>query len=141
MKIEVTKKVSVEVTTLNVKAGVRYWEDSIVNGEEDTDGKLIPCRDGDYWCPIIDIETGVIKNWQQGTTAEIHYKVCDDGIYTLHDESGNDNEVARKEGYVPDFLNTKEVGDGDYIVMDIDENGQIQDWDNSDIGDIADEEE
>ena len=139
MKIEVTKKIEVEVTTLKVKAGVRYWEDSFVNGEEDTEGKLIPCREDDYWCPIIDIETGVITNWQKGTKAEIYYKVCDDGTYILHDESGN--EVCRKEGYVPDFLNTKELGDGDYIVMDIDEDGQIQDWDNSDIGEIAVEEE
>jgi hypothetical protein len=35
-------------THLHVKAGVRYWEDATVNGEEDTDGSFIPFRNEDY---------------------------------------------------------------------------------------------
>ena len=30
------------------------------------------------WQPLIDIEIGKIVNWSQGTTARVHYKVCDD---------------------------------------------------------------
>lgn len=29
---------------LKVEAGVRYWEDATVNGIEDVDGALIPCK-------------------------------------------------------------------------------------------------
>ena len=37
------------VKTIEVNAGVRYWEDAIVNGVEDSEGDLIPCREGDLW--------------------------------------------------------------------------------------------
>lgn len=69
MKAKIKIEKEVELKTLSVKAGVRYWEDAEVNGVEDTDGTLIPCRNGDDWCPEIDIETGRILNWEQGKTA------------------------------------------------------------------------
>jgi hypothetical protein len=31
---------------IEVEAEVRYWEDASVNGQEDTDGKLMPFRFG-----------------------------------------------------------------------------------------------
>lgn len=124
VKMKVTHEFDVQI--LSVVAGVRYWEDSTVNGVEDTEGKLIPCRIGENWCPEIDIETGKIVNWNKGTTAALHYKVCDDGTYILRDLKLK--EVAKKEGYVPDCMCPKEAGHGDYIIMDIDENGMIQDW-------------
>ena len=37
--------------------------------------------------------------------------------------------LSSADGYVPDTLCPKEKGYGDYIVMDIDENGMIEDWD------------
>lgn len=63
-------KVEIKTTkeTLLVDAGVRYWEDASVNGIEDEKG-LIPCRDGERWKPIIDIESGVITNWTKGVVA------------------------------------------------------------------------
>ena len=123
MKIKLTVKKEFEVKTLLIDAGVRYWEDTTVNGVEDEDGTLIPCRVDDRWKPIVNIETGVITNWEQGKTADIHYKVCDNGEYWLRDE--NDNDVVKAKGYyVPSFL-----GDmGDYIVFTVDENGLIQNW-------------
>jgi hypothetical protein len=124
--ITVKTKKEVELKTLTVAAGVRYWEDTKVNGVEDTEGKLIPCVKGDYWCPVIDIETGIITNWKQGVTANVHYKVCDDGIYTVQDADGNN--VLSKEGYVPDTMCPAEEGYGDYIIMMIDANGQIENW-------------
>lgn len=92
---------------------------------EDTDGN-IPCRVDDNWCPIIELETGKITNWEQGKTAEIHYKVCDECNYSIDDINGE--EVIHRECYVPDFLCPKESGYGDYIIMDIDENGMIKDF-------------
>jgi len=138
MKVKMKITTEVDITTLKVKAGARYWEDAKVNGVEDVDGTLIPFREDDYWCPIIDIETGTIKGWPKGTTAEIHYKVCDDGEYTLLDAKGN--EVAKAEGYVVSCMSPKENGYGDYIIMDIDENGVIDGW-STDFQDIIDDSE
>lgn len=127
MKVKIKKITEVEVKTLHVVAHVRYWEDAKVNGVEDEDGDLIPCRSGENWCPIIEVDTGAILNWKQGKTANIHYKVCDAGIYTLKDAEGND--VFTLEGYVPKMMSPKKSGYGDYIIMDVDENGKIDKWD------------
>lgn len=124
--IKVKTVTEVEVTHLQVDAGVRYWEDGTVNGTEDETGELIPCRNGDRWKPLIELATGKIIDWPQGTIANVHYKVCDDGIYTLLDAEGD--EVKKIDDYVPEMLNTED-GDSDYIVLMIDENGIIQNWD------------
>lgn len=128
MKAEVLVKQEVEITTLEVKAGVRYWEDSEFNGENDTeDGELVPCKIGSLWCPIIDIDSGIITNWKHGVKAEIHYKVVDNGSYYLKDSNGN--VIASIEhDYVPKILCPKKNGYGDYIIMDVDENGKISNW-------------
>jgi hypothetical protein len=119
---------------LKVSAKVRYWEDSTVNGEEDIDGDLIPLRCGDCWCPVIDIETGIILNWKIGTVASISYKVCDGGEYWLVDDNGI--EYKYPGDYVPKCLDIDDDGYGDYIYMDIDENGKIEDWKIIDIPDF-----
>ena len=128
MKATIMIEKKVNVKTLKVSAHARYWEDSIINGEcAPEDGKDFPCKDGDNWCPIIDIDTGIITNWTKGVTAEIHFKVCDCGSYYLIDDNG-DTVLSIKDDYVPRIMCPKENGYGDYIIMDIDENGQIQDW-------------
>lgn len=127
MKIKVKKEIEYDVKTLHVEADVRYWEDADVNGVEDTDGNLIPCREGDTWKPIIDLPTGKINNWKIGVKAEIHYKVCDAGSYFLKDEQGN-TVASIENNYVPRILCPKDSGYGDYIIMDVDENGMIKDW-------------
>jgi len=126
MKLTVATKQELQVTYLRAKCGVRYWEDASVDGVEDTDGTLIPCREGDYWCPLINLETGKIENWRQGVTADIHYKVCDDGVYTLLD--ANHVEVTRIADYVPSIMSPKDAGYGDYVIMDVDADGVIQKW-------------
>jgi hypothetical protein len=115
-------------THLHVKAGVRYWEDATVNGEEDTDGSLIPFRNGNYWCPIIDITSGTIVNWPKETTADIHYKVCDDGEYWLANADGTRTHKWIGN-YVPDkFLCPISSGYGDYIKLKVSEYGKIAGW-------------
>lgn len=126
MKIQFKEVVNKEVQYLKVIANVRYWEDAEVNGVEDTEGELIPCREGDSWCPIIDLDNGKITNWKQGTTADIHYKVCDAGTYILCDKDFN--TVLSIDGYVPNMMSPKEQGYGDYIKMDVDANGVISKW-------------
>jgi hypothetical protein len=114
------------VRYLRARCGVRYWEDAKVNGVADTEGNLIPGRVGTSWCPLIDLETGKIENWTPGTTADIHYKVADDGDYVLLD--ADRNVVKEIEGYVPSIMSPKESGHGDYVIMDIDGDGVIQNW-------------
>lgn len=127
MEIETTQKIEIELNHLLVQAHVRYWEDATVNGVEDEDGNLIPCRNGEMWEPVIDIETGVITNWEKGKEADIHYKVCDAGEYFLIDSNGK--KVVKAKGYyVPDFLAINDDGFGDYIIMTVDINGKIKDW-------------
>lgn len=129
MKITITEPREVEVKQLQVKANVRYFEDGLVNGKEDSnDSPTMPCVEGDLWKPLIDIETGQILNWRQGVTASIHYKVCDQCSWELKDESGK-VVLSMEDDYVPETLYPKENGYGDYIIMDIDENGVIADWD------------
>ena len=126
MKIKIKVEQEFDIKYLQVSAGVRYWEDATVDGAEDEDGTLIPCRQGDRWEPRIDVETGQIVNWDIGKTAEVHYKVADEGKYSLLSESGS--ITTQFEGYVPDALCPKGNGYGDYIIMDIDANGMIQNW-------------
>jgi hypothetical protein len=125
MKIKIKVEKEVEIKYCQVAAQVRYWEDAEVNGVEDTDGTLMPCRDGELWCPKINVDTGVIVNWEQGKTAKVHFKVCDSGSYSLQNEYGN-NILMIEDDYVPNKLIPGEYGD--YIIMTIDENGKIDEW-------------
>jgi hypothetical protein len=126
IKIPTIKEV--EVILLIVKAKPRYWEDSKINGVEDTEfGDNIPCKEGDNWSPIIVIDTGKIVNWKQGVKAEIHYKVCDEFGYEILGSAGQ-VLFSKEYGYVPNTMCPKERGFCDYIIMDIDESGQIINW-------------
>lgn len=127
MKVTIPRLTTVDIKKLKVEAHARYWEDFEVNGVSDDDGKDVPCRVGDMWCPIIDFDSGKVMNWEQGKTADVHIKVCDRGSYYLLDE--NDEVILSiEENYVPKIMCPKDSGYGDYIIMDIDENGMIKDW-------------
>lgn len=139
MKIKIKVEKEVEIKYCQLRAGIRYWEDSEVNGVGDTDGTLIPCRVGELWCPQINVDTGVIVNWEQGKTAKVHYKVCDAGSYYLQDEYGED-VLSIEEDYVPNKLIPGEYGD--YIIMSIDENGKITEWETpADFSDFINDED
>ena len=124
--VKVTEERELKLSKLRLSAGARYWEDATVNGVEDKEGTLIPFREGDYWCPTIDIDSGTIENWPKGMTASIHYKVCDDGEYWLISEDGK--EYKYPQYYVPKILDITKEGFGDYIIMNVDENGKIANW-------------
>lgn len=126
MKAIIKVEKEVNFTHLKIECGVRYWEDAEVNGVEDTEGTLIPLRDGDDWCPIIEIDTGVIKNWPSGITAKVHYKCCDDGEYWLIADDGF--ELKYPGYYVPNILDLNGESYGDYVILNIDENGKIANW-------------
>lgn len=125
-------KISVErdffPVRLMVSAEVRYWEDAEINGVGDTeDGTLIPLKVGDLWKPIIELETGRVMEWPTGTTADIHYKVCDQGEYWLVDADGK--RLKWNGDYVPnDLLAIGDNGYGDYIILKISAAGIIEGW-------------
>lgn len=127
MKTTIKVEQEVDLRMLQVEAGVRYWEDASVNGVEDVEGELIPFRDGQLWKPLIYLETGQIAKWPQGKTASIHYSVNDSGSYHLLDATGK-TVLSIENDYVPKMLSPGGNGYGDYIIMDIDENGFIQNW-------------
>jgi hypothetical protein len=128
MKATIKIEKEVDIKTVYVEAHVRYWEDATINGVVDEDGTLTPCRKGELWCPIIDIDTGIITNWTIGVTADVHLKVCDAGSYFLKDAEGN-IVLSREDNYVPNCLIPGSYGD--YIEMQIDENGKIANWEPS----------
>lgn len=127
---------AVPVKYIRARCGVRYWEDAEINGVQDSDGSRIPLREGTSadndslgggnWCPTIDLDTGIIENWPAGTTASIHYKVCDDGDYELLD--ANREVVKAIDGYVPSIMCPEGEGFGDYVIMEIDSDGKIAKW-------------
>jgi hypothetical protein len=133
VKITVSVKRDIPVRYLEARVGVRYWEDAKVNGVDDDDGTLIPMRNERLWCPIIDLETGIVQDWPEGVVVETHYKVCDDGTYILRDAEMN--EVTRIDGYVPTVMCPGGSGYGDYVIMKIDGEGRIEKW-NADLRDF-----
>lgn len=131
MKVKIKTTKTVNIKYMGIDAGVRHWEDSEVNGESDVDlhdnPDIVPKMPfavkndkGEWrWRPVIDVETGVIIDWPKGTTANVWYKVCDDGIYTLMD--GIKGTVVEIESYVPDCIGEG----GDYLAFNIDGDGRI----------------
>lgn len=118
---------------IEVDAGVRYWEDGSINGVDDDDDGKMPLRRGDSWAPIIELSTGYVVDWPEGTAADIHYKVCDAGEYWLLDSTKA--RIAKWKGhYVPDdILCVSNRGYGDYIIMQIKPDGFISEWQKPDL--------
>ncbi len=113
MKTEVWKKVEVEVCFVRVFVPVRYEEEDMPND--------FPFRKGDMWDITIDIDTGKIVDWP-GPAAHVEMKVTDGGSYYL---LGPDKSVVKaiEQDYVPHGVAPGSYGD--YIEMDIEEDGTI----------------
>lgn len=134
--IKVEKEIN--ITTLEVDVTPRWWEDTEIDGFRDTEyGDDIPCHDNGKWKPIIDIEKGVITDWEPGKIARIDYKVDNYGIYTLKDEKGN--VIEEKYGCVPRIMCPDGNGHGNYIRMNVNATGTIEDW-KPDFSDFFEEE-
>lgn len=140
---EIIIKKEVDIAYAECKIFARYWQDSRPNGEkDDAEHPKMPCveteknyagKDQLAWCPFIDLDEGRIVNWINGETAQIHYKSCDENEINLVDRDG---EVVREYfGYVPDILDPYGEGYGDYVIMNIDEHGYIENF-NNDVNDI-----
>jgi hypothetical protein len=123
------RMMSKDATHIEVAARVRYWEDGEVNGvSEDDDNPLMPGASGEMWNARIALATGHIDGWPAGTTASIHYKVCDEGEYWLLNAAGE--RISKWRGYyVPNgFLCHGSEGFGDYIILSIGDDGRVIGW-------------
>ncbi len=126
-KIRIKQTVEHDVKYLSADCGVRYWEDGEVNGSPDDDeNPKMPFASKGGWKILIDIDAGVIVDWPQGTTADVHYKVCDEGIYSLLD--ADRQQIRKIDGYVPSIMCPEGKGYGDYVIMKIDGVGKIANW-------------
>lgn len=130
MKVDLKIKQTFNVKYIYANFGVRYYEDSELNGvEDDSTLPKMPCYDKEdkRWKLTIDVDNGQITNWEKGNTAKIHYKVCDDGEYKIFDK--NMIQIGKTiHSYVPEIFAIDDDGYGDYVIMTIDENGFILDW-------------
>ena len=123
-KIRVEKEVDIKYVELNV--AVRYDEEDMPND--------FPFRKGDMWNVTVEIDTGQILNWPKGVSLGFYMKVCDQGSYYLKDD--NFKTVAKIENdYVPNGVIPGEYGD--YIEMQINENGVIENWPKEDEVDFG----
>lgn len=128
MKIEITNRKEADVKYIWAEMQVRYWDDGMVNGVyDDDDNPKMPMANGNIWDIIIDVDEGKIKDWPEGVAASVHYKVCDAGRYMLLDES-REILLEKDECYVPSFLSPGGNGYGDYVIMNISEDGTIENF-------------
>jgi hypothetical protein len=115
---------------LELKARVRYFEDCDMR---DLDGvnifshNRIPFRIGEYWMPVIDLEKGVILNWDSKVRLKTYFKVCDECSFTI--VSNGKTLFEQIDDYVPSILSIDDNGYGDYIFLTINEKGEILNWD------------
>jgi hypothetical protein len=115
MKITILKPVDIEVKSVRVTIPVYYEEEDIPND--------FPLRNGNEWQGTIDLATGKIKEWPEGTgDRRIFMKVCDGGTYSLLGPDGN--AVATLSNYVPECI----PEGGDYIDFKISSDGVINNW-------------
>lgn len=102
---------------LDLDVAVRYDEEDMPNDA--------PLREGKSWKAVINLATHTIENWPIGKALKFEdMKICDEGTYILLD--ADKKELARIEGYVPNNLLPGDYGD--YLSLDIDENGVILNW-------------
>ena len=147
MKVKVVKPVEIDFRYLKAVMHVRYWQDCdystdgvnyIAAYEEDTDEEnermkeMIPLVNDDNWDILIDLNEGKVVGWPKGFWLKTCFKVCDEGEYSFLDE--NKNEIINitdeyKQYYVPNFMAIEDSGYGDYVCINIDEDGNIEHFD------------
>jgi len=121
MKMEIEAKIKqlVNIMYCVIDVDVRYVGDSA----DDDMPTNFPLLNKSQWKATVEVDTGKIIGWPEGEERHMHIKVCDAGIYTLLDS--NLKELSKIDGYVPRIVPNEY---GDYIVMDIDKNGYIKQW-------------
>ena len=122
MKAKIKVEKEVEILTIKIDIEARYIGDS-EDDDMPTDFPLLNAEKT-AWVATVAIDTGAIFGWPKGDARKMHVKVCDAGIYTLFDNHAE--TVAQRIGYVPHGVVPGSYGD--YVELDIDENGIITNW-------------
>lgn len=143
MEFTILKPTKVNVRYILAEIQPRYLEDTtfMIDGNEVEDDESNPRIAGittefdhdEFDCEDylirwkIDVNTGQIMDWN-GLDAHIHYKVCDQGKYSMLDDDGNKIAGGYFGSYVPDMFDIDDDGYGDYIIMHVNKDGFIQNW-------------
>lgn len=142
MNITIKKPVTVNVKTLEVYLGNRFYPEDLTFYDSNDNCEVFETIEGllnkfpsleknKEICLIIDIDSGKITNWPIGWSCEFYnIKLVDEGIYKLYDADGG--IIHEYYGYVPDILDISGDGYGDYLEFEVDENGIIEDWECTD---------
>lgn len=126
MKYKILKPQDIEITSVLIELPVDYGDEDIPND--------FPGRKGDTWFGLVDIDTGMIKDWpKKYGSAQLEMKVVDTGTYTLY--GPNDEEIIKIQDYVPNRLIPGDFGD--YVNLHIDETGRIVNWPEPDRIDLS----
>lgn len=82
------------------------------------------------WCPVIDVNEGKVLDWPENFVLSTHFKVCDQGVYVYsnQDESQQIVSCDCDEYYVPNWLDNDGDGYGDYLQIQINGDGTIENW-------------
>lgn len=86
--------------------------------------ELLHRRGERYWRDIIDLSTSQLRKWPKNTPYDFYDKICDSGTYRLLD--AENNFLKEIQDYVPNEVIPGEYGD--YMDLQIDENGIIKNW-------------
>jgi len=118
MKAFVKKEVEIEKIVIDIE--IRYVGDT----DDDDVPSDFPLLNGNKWKATVMVGSGQILDWPVGETREMYCKVCDAGLYTLIDDSGE--VVVTKDGYVPNGIVPGAYGD--YVHLKISGDGVITNW-------------
>ena len=94
-------------------------------------GKKSEERERQDWCPVIDVNEGKVLDWTPDFVLRTHFKICDQGIYVYsnYDESQQIVSCDCDDYYVPNWLCDFDEGYGDYMYIQINGDGTIENWD------------
>ena len=130
-----------EIESTDVRKSIRYvkaviepisFETSYVNGKKDSNKNtkmpgIYENEDGKKLSIEIDLETGKVINWPNGTYAQMSYKVGDYGEYTMYDKDWK--RLCVYEGYVPELFQLEEKEkNGDWFSIKIGKDGKIKNF-------------
>ncbi len=117
MKAAIPTTKEVEVSHVRICVAVNYDEEEIPND--------FPGRLGETWDAVVNIDTGIIRDWPTGRPFKMHLTVKDGGSYYLLTPNGN-VVGSIESNYVPHCLIPGDYGD--VIRFDIDSTGCITNW-------------
>jgi len=123
MKAMIKIEKEVDIRTVLIDIAPRYIGDGD-DCDMPTDFPLLNAQKT-AWIAFVDIDTGAIAGWPKGEKRKMFVKVCDAGTYKLLDGEGN-VIAERINSYVPNGVVPGSYGD--YVELDIDENGVITNW-------------